>query len=39
MSEQETGGREGNRLILFENRVLRKMCGYEGEDITGDWTE
>jgi hypothetical protein len=23
---------------VFENGVLRKVCGAKGEDITGDWT-
>jgi hypothetical protein len=38
-SEHETGGREGHRLRVFENRVLREMCGCKWEGITGDCTE
>ena len=38
MSEHETGGREGHRLRVFENRVLREMCGCKWEGITGDCT-
>ena len=37
-SEHETDGREGHRLRVFENRVLREMCGCKWEGITGDCT-
>jgi hypothetical protein len=39
MSEHETGGREGHRLRVFENRVLREMCGFKWEAVTGDCRE
>jgi hypothetical protein len=29
--------REGHRLRVFENRVLRKICGPKKEEVTGGW--
>jgi hypothetical protein len=29
--------REEHRLRLFENRVLRRIFGSKGEEVTGDW--
>jgi len=29
--------RHEHRLRLFENRVLREMCGRKNEDVRGDW--
>ena len=29
--------REERRLRVFENRVLRKICGPKKEDVTGEW--
>jgi len=26
-------------LTVFENRVLRRICGTEREEVTGEWTE
>jgi hypothetical protein len=28
---------EERRLRVFENRVLRRMFGPKGDDITGEW--
>jgi hypothetical protein len=29
--------REGHRLRVFENRVLRGMFGNKGDEVTGEW--
>jgi hypothetical protein len=29
--------REEHRLRVFENRVLRRIFGPKGEDVTGEW--
>jgi hypothetical protein len=29
--------REGNRLRVFENRVLRRMFGPKTDEVTGEW--
>jgi hypothetical protein len=29
--------REGHRLRVFENRVLRRIFGSERDEVTGDW--
>jgi len=29
--------REGLRVKVFENRVLRKIFGPEGDKVTGEW--
>jgi hypothetical protein len=29
--------REERRLTLFENRVLRRIFGFERDGVTGDW--
>jgi hypothetical protein len=29
--------REERRLRVFENRVLRRICGPERDELTGDW--
>ena len=29
--------REENRLMVFKNRVLKKICGPKEDKITGDW--
>ena len=29
--------REGRRLRVFENRVLRRIFGPKGDEVTGDW--
>jgi hypothetical protein len=29
--------REEHRLRVFENRVLRKICGPLRDDVTGEW--
>jgi len=29
--------REEHRLRVFENRVLRKMCGAKRDEVTGEW--
>jgi hypothetical protein len=29
--------REECRLIVFENRVLRRMFGLKTEEVTGEW--
>jgi hypothetical protein len=29
--------REENRLRVFENRVLRRIFGPEGNEVTGEW--
>jgi hypothetical protein len=29
--------REEHSLRAFENRVLRRICGLKGEDVTGEW--
>jgi hypothetical protein len=29
--------REGHRLRLFENKVLRRTFGPKGDDVTADW--
>jgi hypothetical protein len=29
--------REEHRLRVFENRVLRRICGPKRDDVTGDW--
>jgi len=29
--------REQHRLRLFENRVLRKILGPKGDEVTGEW--
>jgi hypothetical protein len=26
-----------HRLRVFENRVLRKICGPKGDDVAGEW--
>jgi len=31
--------REGNIAIIFENRVLRKICGPKREDERAGWTK
>jgi len=28
---------EGQKLRMFENRVLRKICGPERDEVTADW--
>jgi hypothetical protein len=28
---------EGHRLGVFENRVLRRIFGSKGDDVTGEW--
>jgi PAS domain-containing protein len=27
----------GNTLRVFENRVMRRIFGYKGEEIRGEW--
>jgi hypothetical protein len=29
--------REEHRLRLFENRVLRRICGSKRDEVTGEW--
>jgi hypothetical protein len=29
--------REEHRLRLFENRVLRRICGPKRDEVTGEW--
>jgi hypothetical protein len=29
--------REGHRLKLFVNKVLRRIFGPKGDEVTGDW--
>jgi hypothetical protein len=29
--------KEEHRLRFFENRVLREVFGYKGEEVTGEW--
>jgi hypothetical protein len=29
--------REENRLRVFKNRVLRRIFGSEGNEVTGEW--
>jgi hypothetical protein len=29
--------RKGHRLRVFENRVLRRICGPKRDEVTGDW--
>jgi hypothetical protein len=29
--------REGHRLRVFENRVLRRIFGPKGDEMTGEW--
>jgi hypothetical protein len=29
--------REGHRLRVFENRVLRSMIGLKRDEVTGEW--
>jgi hypothetical protein len=29
--------REGQRLRVFENRVLRRIFGPKRDEVTGDW--
>jgi hypothetical protein len=29
--------REERRLMVFENRVLRRTFGPKGEEVTGEW--
>jgi len=29
--------REGHRLGVFENRVLRRICGPKRDEVTGEW--
>ena len=29
--------KEEQRLTIFENRVLRKIFGPKGEEVTGEW--
>jgi hypothetical protein len=29
--------REEHRLRVFENRMLRRICGPKRDDVTGDW--
>jgi hypothetical protein len=29
--------REQHRLRVFENRVLRRICGPKGDELTGEW--
>jgi hypothetical protein len=29
--------REQHRLRVFENRVLRRIFGSKGDEVTGDW--
>ena len=31
--------REESRLTMFENRVLRRICGPKRDDVTGEWGE
>jgi hypothetical protein len=31
--------REGHRLRVFENGVLRRICEPEREEVTGDWRQ
>ena len=31
--------RDEHRLLVFENRVLRKVFGPKREQVTGDWTK
>jgi hypothetical protein len=31
--------REERRLRVFENRVLRKIFGSEGDEVTGEWVK
>ena len=31
--------REGPRLRVFENRVLRRICGPKRDDVTGEWSK
>ena len=28
---------EGTRLLVFENRVLRRIFGPKGDDVAGEW--
>ena len=30
--------REENRMRVFENRMLRRIFGSEGNEVTGEWT-
>jgi hypothetical protein len=29
--------REGHRLWVFENRVLRRVFGHKMDEVTGEW--
>ena len=29
--------KEGSRLTVFENRVLRRIFGPKGDEVTGEW--
>jgi hypothetical protein len=29
--------REGNRLRVFENRILRRIFGPKRDEVTGEW--
>ena len=29
--------REGRRLRVFENRLLRRVCGPKRDEVTGEW--
>jgi hypothetical protein len=31
--------REEHRLRVFENRVLRRIFGPKGDEVTGDWSK
>ena len=31
--------RDESRLTMFENRVLRRICGPKRDDVTGEWKE
>jgi hypothetical protein len=31
--------REEHRLLVFENRLLRKVFGPKREEVMGDWTK
>jgi hypothetical protein len=33
------GLREEHRLSVFENRILRRMCGPERDEVIGVWTK
>jgi hypothetical protein len=35
----DLGLREEHRLKVFEDRVLRKICGHRRDDVTGEWKD